>query len=49
MKKITASVLGLVTLMALTLSASVKPAKGDCCNGGACCKGGICCPMHHVK
>jgi len=49
MKKITTSVMSLVALMALTLSASQAPAKSGCCNGGACCKGGACCRMHRVK
>jgi hypothetical protein len=50
MKKITASVMSLVALIAVTLSPSLATAKSDCCNkGGACCKSGACCRTHHVK
>jgi hypothetical protein len=48
MKKITATLLGLLAVMALTLSANVAK-KGDCCPTGDCCKGGACCRTHHVK
>ena len=50
MKRITASVLSLMALLALTLSPSLAAPKDACCDHGACCKGGLaCCHMHHVK
>jgi hypothetical protein len=49
MKKITAALLSIATMVVLTVGASFATSKTNCCNGGKCCPNGACCRSHQVK